>query len=118
MQEIKKALLLDKKDYFETHLSLVNCVLPKKMTPKEIEVLAAFMCLEGRYAGYRFSTPSRKQVMLACGMTPQSMSNHIKSLKDKGFLIENGMVEILPLLIPEKNQQDYRIRLRLGVNLG
>lgn len=111
--EIKKALLLDREEYYETHLSIVNCILPSgvRMTPMEIKILGNFMALEGDAAEYRFSTLGRAEVMTKCRQSPSGLSNHLKSLIKKGLLKDNGVVTIFPLLFPEENEQYYRFRL-------
>lgn len=112
MQEIIKTLRLSKIDYYHTHLSIVNCLLPRKMTPKEIEVLAAFMSLEGAIALHRFGPTAKKLIMQELKLSPAGLSNYITSLTDKGFLIKTGdITNILPLLIPEEDVQYYKFRL-------
>ena len=114
MKEIRKALKLDKSGYYETHLSLINCLLPVKLTPMEIKVLAAFMGLEGDIAQYRFG-PSAKKIVMASftpNLSPAGLSNYIGSLTEKGFLIKSGdITNILPILIPESNEQLYHFKL-------
>ena len=117
MKEIKKILRLPKIAYFETHLSIINCILPKKMTPTEIKVMAAFMCLEGDVAQYRFGPTAKKIVMNVVNpekpLTPAGLSNHIGSLIDKGFLLKsNGITTILPILMPEEKEQLYMFKLQ------
>lgn len=110
---IRKLLKLEKGDYYETHLALVNCVLPVKMTPMELKVLAAFMALEGDIALVRFGPSAKKIVMRQLELSPSGMSNYMKQLVDKGFLIERGdTINILPILIPKPNKQDYHFRLQ------
>jgi len=113
MQEIKKMLSLPKMEYYRTHLSLINCILPVKMTPKEIEVLATFMSLEGDIASYRFGTSGRRIVMNTLGIAHAGLSNYLRSLTDKEFLstTPEGITKILPILYPETHSQDYRFRL-------
>lgn len=116
MQEIKKALVLQPLKYYETHLSLLNCILPVKMTPMEIKVIASFMSLTGEVAKYRFGPTAKKIVMNMIDpnkpLSAAGLSNYIVSLKKKKFLLEEGdMVTIFPLLIPEENEQLYRFRL-------
>ena len=60
MNTLKKQLRLPKTQYYTKHLSIVNIFLPIQLTPKEIEVLAAFMSLEGDIADQRFGTSARK----------------------------------------------------------
>jgi hypothetical protein len=112
MPEIKKRLILDKLDYYETHLSLINCLLPVKMTPTEIKVLAAFMSLEGDVAKYRFGTTGRKIVMNNLGLKSSGLSNYIKTMTEKGFLTEVAdTFEIWAILHPQPDFQEYKFRL-------
>jgi DNA-binding MarR family transcriptional regulator len=119
MPEIKKALKLTRLEYYETHLSIINCLLPIKMTPKEIEVLAAFMSLNTGdlpATNTRFSSPSRKYVKELLNLSDQGLSNYMNSLSVKGFIYNNGITRILPILIPSDSQQDYRFRLKITEN--
>ena len=112
MIQIKKALRLSNTNYCKAHLSIVNCILPEKMTPKEIEVVACFMALDGSLEHYRFNSIGRKIVMDKLDISPGGLSNYIKSLLEKGFLVrENKITKILPLLIPEKTEQIYLLKL-------
>ena len=112
MKEIRKALKLSKIEYFETHLALINCILPKKLTPMEIKVLAAFMSLEGDIAQYRFGPSAKKIIMSQLDLKPAGLSNYITSLLNKGFLIKKGdIIEILAILIPENETQLYMFKL-------
>lgn len=113
MQEIIKQLKLERLPYFATHLSIINCLLPKKLTPMEIEVLAAFMSLEGDIADYRFSSTGRKIVKDRLGLSSASLSNYLRTMKEKGFIKEDELerLSIWPLLIPEDDIQIYRLRI-------
>lgn len=112
MKEIKKLLKLNQADYYETHLSLVNCVLPVKLTPMELKVMSAFMALEGDIALVRFGPSAKKLIMSQLNLSPSGMSNYMRTLKEKGFLIEQGdAINILPILIPETTEQTYLFKL-------
>jgi DNA-binding MarR family transcriptional regulator len=112
MKPIFKTLKLDKIEYYVTHLSIINCVLPTKLTPKEIEVLAWFMSFDGDIARDRFGTTAKKIVRESLNISHQGLSNYMKSLSDKKFLLEqNGNTSILPLLHPDKNEQTYFLKL-------
>lgn len=114
MREIKKLVLLTKADYYKKHLSLINCILPVTMTPKEMEVLAAFMSLEGDITQHRFGPSAKKIVMAQLNLSPSGLSNYIGTLTDKGFLIEKiDMLEIRPLLIPNPEEQTYHFKLQI-----
>jgi hypothetical protein len=113
MEALKKKLTLPKNEFYSTHLSIVNIFLPVKLTPKEIEVLAAFMSLEGDIAEQRFGTSARKMVMSSMGIKPGGLGNYFKSLLMKEFLLkddEQGF-KILPLLYPNPNVQNYMFQL-------
>jgi hypothetical protein len=83
------------------------------MTPKEIEVLANFMSLEGDIAEDRFGTSARKIVMAEMNIKPGGLGNYFNSLKEKGFLIEQGdkKFTIFPMLYPEPAIQKYQFIL-------
>lgn len=119
-EPLRKMLQLDKLAYHETHLNLVNCLLPirldkpnnGKLTPMEIKVLAAFMSLEGDLAKYRFGTTGRKIIREELKLSPAGMSNYIGTMTEKGFLIEVGdLLEIWAILIPAKDEQMYMFKL-------
>jgi DNA-binding MarR family transcriptional regulator len=111
--EIRKVLRLDGDSFYVKHLEIINPFLPIKLTPKEIEVLAAFMSLEGELAEDRFGTTARKIVMKKLNITPGGMGNYLKSLKTKGFVFKrHGAFYIAPIVMPSSNKtQDYRFRL-------
>lgn len=112
MEVIAKGFKLGSEKYHELHLSLINCILPKKMTPKEVEVIAAFMSLKGDIKVDQFGATARKIVRDRLGLSYAGLSNHMSSLLEKGFLIEReGRIIILPLLIPEKKIQLYQFKL-------
>lgn len=113
MDTIKKQLKLDKEQYYETHLSIINCLLPKKMTPMEISVLSRFMSLEGDIAAQRFGTTAKSIVKKSLDISTAGLSNYMKSLTDKGFIkkVNEHDREILPILMPENGMQNYQLQL-------
>lgn len=111
---ISKTLRLDKHTYYETHLSLINCLLPVKMTPKEIEVLARFMELDGSIAEDRFGTSARKMIKENLGLSDGGLGNFLGSLKKKRFLIKDTQTDkwiIHHLLRAAKDEQEYNFKL-------
>ena len=108
MNTIKKTLRLNREEYYAKHLAIINPLLPEHLTPKEIEVLAHFMCLNGTIAEDRFGTTARKFVMRSLSLTLPGLSNHLRALKKKGFVKENT---IQPILFPENDSQDYYFKL-------
>lgn len=113
MPTIQKVLRLSKNQYYETHLLLVNALLPAKMTPKEVEVMARFMALEGDIATDRFGTSARKIIKEELDISDGGLGNYLKSLKNKNFLRLNpqGKLEIHPLLQNSPTEQIYAFRL-------
>jgi hypothetical protein len=113
MKILRKKLQLVKNEYYTTHLSIMNVFLPIKMTPKEIEVLANFMSLEGDIAEDRFGTSARKIVMTEMGIKPGGLGNYFESLGKKGFLIKDSEKKftIFSMLYPNPAVQNYQFQL-------
>lgn len=107
---VSKTLKLNKDKYYETHLSIINGVLPVKLTPMEISVLAAFMSLE-EYND-KFCTSARKIVKNKLDLSDGGLGNYLKSLKIKKFIIDTEeMTTIWSLIIPSKEEQSYSFKL-------
>lgn len=112
MTPIAKTLRLEQKEYYSTHLSIINCLLPVRITTKEIEVLTLFMCLYGVYEHDRFGTTAKKIIREALNLSHQSLYNYIASLtKKKMLFIDTKGIHILPILQPDPQQQSYMIKL-------
>lgn len=119
MEVIKKALTLSESEYFTTHLSIINPMLPKQLTPKEIEVLGAFMSLKGDIANVdRFGTSCRKIVKSKLELSDGGLGNYIKSLKEKGFILmgEQDIMYIPKVLFAEPETQGYMFKIILKEN--
>ena len=115
MEVIKKALDLQEDKYYITHLSIINPMLPVHLTPKEIEVLAAFMTLKGDIANVdRFATSCRKIVKSRLELSDGGLGNYIKSLKEKGFIrvSEEEILYIPKFLFAEEKEQGYMFKIR------
>lgn len=114
---ITKSLSLDKARYYETHLSIINGLLPVRITPKEVEVLARFMSFNGELSEgeNRFGTTARKLVKVDLNLSDAGLSNYLKNLTGKGFLFpkEDNPKELMinPILIPDPQVQEYRFLL-------
>lgn len=120
---LKKSLELDKTTYFETHLMIVNAILPKerRLSNKEIEVLARFMSMEGDLVkSNRFNSTARRSVRDELNLSHQGLSNHITGIRDKGFIItdpDNDKYEIIkPSLNVLSFTQRYALQLKLKQN--
>lgn len=115
MNIIRKILKLDKKEYYEKHLLIINHILPVQMTPKEAEVLAAFMSLEGDIAKDPFGTSGRKIVRENVNISAGGLGNYLDQFKKKELVIEkDGTLSILPILIPDRKMQGYQFKLEVN----
>ena len=93
-------------------LKLVNVVLPKPLTSKEIEILSAFMELQGdAIEDNRFGTQARKLVREKFGFkTYSNVDNYIKYFKDKGVLIkEDGILKINRRIFIPKDEEEIEL---------
>lgn len=115
MNIIRKVLKLSKEEYYKKHLLLINHILPVQMTPKEAEVLAAFMSLEGDIAKLPFGTSGRRIVRNRLNISAGGLGNYLDQLKKKGFILtkEDTSLYILPILIPERKVQGYQFKLEV-----
>ena len=112
MEIIRKQLNLPKNEYYVKHLSIVNVFLPESLTPKEIEVVASFMALEGDIALDRFGTSARRIVMSSLKLSPGGLGNYLDSLQKKKFITKkDGSFSILSILHPSSNEQGYMFKL-------
>lgn len=110
---ISKTLRLGLLDYYKKHLHIINHILPVQMTDREIEVLSCFMSLN-RGDIDLFSTSVRRIVMDKLGLSAGGLSNYIRQLKGKGFIIEEGdKLVILGILVPDSGSQLYSFKLEV-----
>ena len=111
---VRKSLTLPTMEYYMTHLSIINTIIPSKMriTPREIDVLACFLTIP---TASRFTSHGRKTVMDMLALSKSSMSNHMRALIDKKFIVvspEDGVtpIDIAPYVLPTPTQE-YHIRI-------
>lgn len=112
MKPLVKTVSLEKIEYYTIHLQLVNCVLPIKLKPKEIEVLANFMGFREDEENERFNSNNRKIIRNRLNISHGGLSNYINSLRDKGVLIKTGKgITLLPVLQPDEKEQAYMFKI-------
>ena len=107
---LRKILRLPRGEYYKTHLQIVNALLPIKLTTKEIEVLAAFMSLDGDIAKDRFGTSARKIIKKDLKLSDGGLGNYLKA---KGFVItQDELGDIVnPILSVQQGEQNYMVKL-------
>lgn len=113
MQVIQKAVKdLEGIDYYIKHLNIINPFLPVQLTPKEMEVLGAFMAFKGEIAEQdRFGLSFKKIVKQKLNQSDGGLSNHLTSLKNKGAILVgelDGKLSIRDFLFPEEGRQMYQ----------
>jgi hypothetical protein len=115
MKVIKKALKLNREDYYKKHLLIINHILPVQLTYKEAEVLAHFLALDGSIAIDPFGTSGRKLVREKMKISAGGLGNYLDQLKTKEFIYEDEhkSLKIVPLLIPENKEQFYQFKLEI-----
>lgn len=115
MKLISKSILgIGKRQYYETHLKIINPFLPVELTPKRLEVLAAFMALEGDIANDRFGTTARKSIKKELKLSNGGLGNYLKYYKEKNiiYIPENKTdYEIRPFMWPEPTSQGYQFKI-------
>lgn len=115
MKPVVKTLKFHHLEYYKTHLSIINCLLPVKMTENEIKILSLFMSFSGELADDKFGVTGRKIIRENLRITHAGLSNYIASLMKKGCIVDdNGKLKILSILHPDNKEQSYMIKLING----
>jgi|TARA_Y100000310_G_scaffold340276_1_gene435454 SOS-response transcriptional repressor LexA len=88
-KRVKKETI-KRKAFYPKYLKLVNVILPKPLTLREIDILSAFMELNGDIASERFGTQARRLIKERFKFnSPSNIDNYIKYFKDKGVIIKD-----------------------------
>jgi hypothetical protein len=115
MKITQNALTLEGREFYERHLSIVCSVDQLQVSPREIQVLAAFMELEGDIVkDHRFNSAARVKVRETLDICPAGLSNYLKTLKNKGLIEQNRntkLYSISPRFNVEDNSHGYRIKI-------
>ena len=116
IKPILKALSgLSHDEFYKKHLEILNPILNVQLTKKEIEVLAGFMALQGDITSDRFGTQARKIIMKKLNQSSGGLGNHLKELRDKGFIYfdADGKYEINKFVIPPyENVVGYQFKIQ------
>ena len=115
MKIIQQTFKVENQEYYTMHLQIANAVLPVKLTDKELEVLSAFMGLDKNIIEENYFNPvARKKVLKRLDLSAAGLSNHLKSMINKGFLIKNDItnaITIREFLLPEEDGQGYQFKI-------
>ena len=83
-QFVQKTIRKSGREYYETHLHLINPLLEHSLTPTEIVVLSAFMSDVSEIATIdRFHREVRKKVKRDLEISNGGLSNYLRAFKDK-----------------------------------
>ena len=101
---------ISRKNFYPQYLKLINVILPEPLTQKEIDILSAFMELEGDIANNdRFGTQARRLVRERFMFKSNSnLDNYIKYFKRKGVLYidDSGILQVVDSInIPKKEKE-------------
>jgi biotin operon repressor len=109
MSKATKIIKLGGMAYFEKHLEILAAILPVKITAAERRLLAAFMFFDSEDLS---DFHSRQKVRRLLTLSSSSLSSSIAQLKQKGIIMEkDGALAIFPLILPDKQTQEYQFRL-------
>lgn len=114
MRVLSQIKTLPKNKYYEMHLNILNAFIPDtvKLTPKEIEVLAMFMGMEGDIANDRFGTTAKKMVKEELNLSDGGLGNYMKALRKKNFITTiNNALQVHPSLQCSPTEQEYSFKL-------
>lgn len=109
MKVIKKAVSLASFEYYLLHLNIINNFLPIKISVKEMEILACYMMIDELI---RFEPKGRRLVKEKLNLSDGGLSNHMRSIKNKGLIINlEGEDIIIPILFPDLVSQYYQFKI-------
>lgn len=115
MKVLQKTSKVNRIDYFEMHLHIINAFFTPKLTSKEIKVLAAFMLIRKEIGSDDvFNTVARREVCERLELSPGGLSNYIKALLSKGFIeksVQTSRIVMKPFILPEMDSQYYQFKL-------
>lgn len=120
MQVVRKSIKCSsEEEYYKLHLNIINPLLPNKLTEKEIMILSSFMSVDDKLVeDDRFNSLVRKKVMEKHKLSAGGLSNHLKSMIEKGFLNRSdvtGRIKINSFVLPGKNMQGYQFRIGYAI---
>lgn len=114
-------MLIEKKtefsniEYYQKHLELVRVIYGYDIQDREIDLISAFLSLDKRLtARDEFNTNAKKEVRKILKLSDSSMSNLIKSLVNKGFIIKDslsGLLNIVDKLRPSDIATGYKVMI-------
>lgn len=108
---------LNKYEFQKRYLTVLNCILPdnKYLSRNEINLLSVVLSLdEPMHVHNRFNTTARKIIRNKLKFTLSTITNTMKSLKDKGaiYINELGIITITnALVMPDTDNININITI-------
>jgi len=114
MNTLRKTLVASGFRRAKIHLLMINMFVEVGLSEKELEVLANFISApENLKQTYMFNTAVRKYVCQQSGICNKGISNHLKSMINKKFIVRDPITKLLsisPNLLP--TNQIYHIEIK------
>lgn len=86
-----------------------------QMSEKEMEVLSATLSLDQKIIGIEPYNPfARKKIQEKLKLSPAGLSNHLRSLIEKGILVKDEIsnrINIKEFIIPNPEWQGYQFKV-------
>lgn len=96
----QKTYVLDTLDFYKKNIEIINILKPvkDKLTQGEIDVLAEFCATSPELqSGDMFNPLIRKNIQKKWDMSPGSLSNFLRNLRDKGAIHKNSITNVITL---------------------
>lgn len=115
MRPLIKTFSVDSYEFFRVHFGIVSVLLPDEfaLTPTEINIMSSFMdCSQSGLV----TTGTRKLVRGRLKLSESNLSNHLKRLKEKKYIIEEaGDLRVNPKVVPSSlDRQEYKIAVHVN----
>lgn len=119
MKRLKKQRI-DRKNFYPKYLKLINVILPQPLTQREIDILSAFMELEGDVVDNdRFGTQARRLVRERFKFKSHSnLDNYIQYFKRKGVLYtdDTGKLKVVNSINIPKDEKEVELTFNFTFN--
>lgn len=102
--KISKTFYVEGSKYYKKHLEILNGALPVKLTDKEIDILAQIIKF-----GSKVNKGVKNVIKDELQIEPSNLNKYIKSLENKGFIIDN---EVIPLVKTYAKEMSYEFTIK------
>ena len=94
--------------YYSRHIKIVNGIQDFGLNSKEVDILVFFITL----GGGSFDKERRKELRERYNYSFSVLSNHLRSLLEKGLLYKEGKNYVInKYLVPDSYSEEYSIKI-------